>query len=424
MRQMPLPRRLVLKASLAALLGLTSGTSFADILEAAGGVDSKGPGSDGLLAAQSRLGENLIHYLAGQRAAGANGNLIVSPASLAAILSFVDLGATNALRMAIHRTLGFNRVTRRQVNDDLKALRDGVSSIIAHSDKQDGPLVLANLLAFDRSTKPRQLALLGLSGAGADVLVDNLGNVEIVQRINDWVKTKTHDLIPAILDETPETLGLVAVNALYFKDKWKTEFDPAKTTTEKFRPASGEAVDVSMMHSKAAAFAFRQDERFIAAELPYAHKDFKLVVVTTKSEPAKPTEFAAVAGWLGGQGFEMKTGEIAMPRLSLSAAEELLPPLDALGLKPARLNKDALEGFSDEELIVTRIVQKLEMRLAEEGTEAAAVTAVVTTRSLGSGVEVKMTVDKPFVFALRDQRSRLILFMGYVGAPGKLSSSS
>jgi len=147
-------------------------------------------------------------------------------------------------------------------------------------------------------------------------------------------------------------------------------------------------------------------------------------VVTTKWEPAKPAEFAAVADWLNGQGFEMKNGEIAMPKLSLSAAEELLHPLDALGLSPARLNKDALEGFSDEELIVTRIVQKLEMRLAEEGTEAAAVTAVVTTRSLGSVAEVKMNVDKPFVFALRDRNSGLILFMGYVGAPGKLSSPS
>src|SRR5262249_23418134 len=193
--------------------------------------------------------------------------------------------------------------------------------------------------------KPRHLALLGLSGAGADVLVDNLGNPDIVQRINDWVQKKTHGLIPAILDETPETLGLVAVNALYFKDKWKTEFDPAKTTTEKFTPASGDAVDVSMMHSKAALFAFRQDDRFTAAELPYAHEDFKLVVVPTKSEPAKPVDFAAVATWLGGQGFEMKTGEIAMPKLSLSADEELLPTLDTLGLKPARLNKDALQGF-------------------------------------------------------------------------------
>jgi serine protease inhibitor len=424
MRQMAVQRRLLLKASLAALLGLASRASFADILEAAGGVGGKQAAGDGLLAAQSRLGENLIRYLAAHRTAGASGNFIVSPASLAAILSFVDLGASNTLRAAIHHTLGFNRVTRRKVDDDLKALKDGVSGIIAHSDTEGGPLVLANLLAFDRSTKPRQLALLGLSGAGADVLVDNLGDVEIVQRINDWVKRKTNGLIPSILDESPETLGLVAVNALYFKDKWKTQFDPAHTRPAKFQPASGNAVDVSMMHSRTAAFAFRQDDRFIAVELPYVHEDFKLVVVTTQGQPAGPAEFAAVADWLGGQGFEMKNGEIAMPKLSLSAAEELLQPLDALGLKPARLNKDALDGFSPEELIVTRIVQKLELRLAEEGTEAAAVTAVVTTRSLGRIGDVKMTVDKPFVFALRDQKSGLILFMGYVGVPGKLPSSS
>jgi serine protease inhibitor len=359
MRQMAVQRRLLLKASLAALLGLASRASFADILEAAGGVGGKQAAGDGLLAAQSRLGENLIRYLAAHRTAGASGNFIVSPASLAAILSFVDLGASNTLRAAIHHTLGFNRVTRRKVDDDLKALKDGVSGIIAHSDTEGGPLVLANLLAFDRSTKPRQLALLGLSGAGADVLVDNLGDVEIVQRINDWVKRKTNGLIPSILDESPETLGLVAVNALYFKDKWKTQFDPAHTRPAKFQPASGNAVDVSMMHSRTAAFAFRQDDRFIAVELPYVHEDFKLVVVTTQGQPAGPAEFAAVADWLGGQGFEMKNGEIAMPKLSLSAAEELLQPLDALGLKPARLNKDALDGFSPEELIVTRIVQKL-----------------------------------------------------------------
>ena len=424
MKQMALPRRLVLKASLAALLGLTGRASVAAILEAASGVDAKGPGSDGLLAAQARLGENLIRALASDRAAGATGNVIVSPASLAAIMSFVDLGANNSLRAAIHRTLGFNRVTRRRINDDLKALRDGVSAIIAHGEQPDAPLALANLLVFDKSTKPRQLALLGLSGAGADVLVDDLRNAEIVQRINDWVQKKTRGLIPEILDETPESLGLVAVNALYFKDKWKTEFDPAKTTTEKFTSASGESVDVSMMHSRQAQFAFRQDDRFIAAELPYVHEGFKLVVVTTKSEPAKPADFAAVAPWLGGQGFEMKTGEIAMPKLALSAEEELLSTLDGLGLKPARMNKDALEGFSDDELIVTRIVQKIELRLAEEGTEAAAATAVLTTRSLGVPAQVKMTVDKPFVFALRDQNSGLILFMGYVGAPKKLASST
>jgi serine protease inhibitor len=417
MRQTSVERRLLLKLGLGGLLGLADGAAFADILGNDLGADAKGIGGDDLAAAQARLGENLIRALAA-RGKGAGGNLIVSPASLAAILGFVDLGASRPLHSAIHRTLGFRRAARRQIDDDLKALRQRVSAIIARSG-ENSPLALANLIAFDRTTRPRQLALYALSGAGADVLVDDLGDAKIIERINSWVRQKTRELIPSILEEAPETLGLVAVNALYFKDKWQTPFDPARTRQEKFQPVSGDPVDVAMMHSPVAKFGFRQDERFIAADLAYANEDFRLVVVTTKSAPARPQDFAPVAGWLGGQGFEARGGEIALPKFSLSAAEELLQPLDALGLRAARQLPDALEGFSPEQLIISRVVQKLELKLSEEGTEAAAATAVVTTRSLAPDPSLKMIVDKPFVFALRDQKTGLVLFMGYVGTPPK-----
>jgi serpin B len=411
----------LLKAGLVGLAGLANSYAYAAILDAASATNpnNRAIGSDDLLAAQAQLGDNLIRYLAGRGKADAAGNFVVSPASIASILSFVDLGAGTMMRSAIHRTLGFKQVARRQADEDLRALRNSVSAIIAKS--ADGPLALANLLAFDRAVRPKQLALLGLSGAGADVLVDSLSNPEIVDRINRWVKEKTRDLIPSILEEAPETLGLVAVNALYFKDKWQVQFNPAKTQTEQFQSLSGN-VDVAMMHSPVAKFAFRQDERFIASELGYAHDDFKLVVVTTKSAPAGPADFAPVAGWLGGQGFETRNGEIGMPKLSLSSVEELLRPLDAMGLRAARQRKDALEQFSDEDLIISRVVQKLELRLSEEGTEAAAATAVVTTRSIAPDDHVKMIVDKPFVFALRDRKTGLVLFMGYVGAPPKASA--
>jgi len=421
MKPLSVERRLLLKAGLVGLAGLANSYAYAAILDAASATNPNNAiGSDDLLAAQAQLGENLIRYLAGRGKPDASGNFVVSPASIASILSFVDLGAGNMMRSAIHRTLGFKPVARRvQADQDLRALRNSVSAIIAKS-AGDSPLALANLIAFDRAVRPKQLALLGLSGAGADVLVDSLSNPEIVDRINRWVKEKTRELIPSILEEAPETLGLVAVNALYFKDKWAVQFNPAKTQTEKFQSLSGN-VDVAMMHSPVAKFAFRQDERFIASELGYAHDDFKLVVVTTKSAPASASDFAPVAGWLGGQGFETRNGEIGMPKLSLSSVEELLRPLDAMGLRAARQRKDALEQFSDEDLIISRVVQKLELRLSEEGTEAAAATAVVTTRSLAPDDHVKMVVDKPFVFALRDRKTGLILFMGYVGAPPKIT---
>src|ERR1700744_2454878 len=199
MKSHSVDRRLLLKAGLGGLAGLANSYAYAAILDAAGATspNKRAIGSDDLLAAQAQLGENLIRYLAGRGKADAAGNFVVSPASIASIMSFVDLGAGNMMRSAIHRTLGFRPVARRmQADEDLRALRNSVSAIIAKSG--DGPLALANLIAFDRSVRPKQLALLGLSGASADVLVNSLGKPEIVDRINRWVKEKTRDLIPSI----------------------------------------------------------------------------------------------------------------------------------------------------------------------------------------------------------------------------------
>jgi serpin B len=420
MTKTPVERRLLFKAGFAAaLLGLINHASVAEILQPAD--DGDGHADDGLLAAQARLGENLIRHLARRRKEDddkrTGANLIVSPASLACILSFVDLGASADLHAAIHRSLGFSgRANKAKTNRDIAALRDSVTAIIRRSGK-DGPLALANLLAFDRSVRPKQTALFTASGAGADVLVDSLGDPEIIGHINGWVKQKTHDMIPSIIEEAPQTLGLVAVNALYFKDKWKIPFEPSKTQSEPFQTASGKSVDVMMMHSRLQKFSFRQDDRFIAAELAYADEDFRLVIVATKSTVAQASDFAAVADWLNGQGFEVKDGEIGLPRLSLSATEELLAPLDALGLRNARLAPDSLEGFSSANLVITRVMQKLELRVNEEGTQAAAATAVITTRTIRIDNHVKMIVDRPFVFALRDQKTGLILLTGYVGSP-------
>lgn len=416
MKPMAIDRRWLLSGGAAALLGLTGRGALADVLLAE--TDSLVRG-DGPLASQMRLGELLIRYLArhGKADAGTGANVVVSPASLAAILSLVDLGGNGGMHTAIHRALGYKRAARNKAEKDLAGLRRSVSALVAQGGK-DGPLMLANLVAFDRSIKPKQLAMYGLSGAGADVLVDNLADGKIVERINGWVKEKTHDLIPSIIGEAPETLGLVAVNALYFRDKWQTPFEPSRTATAAFQTMSGQPADVQMMHSPISTFRFRSDSRFVAAELAYTNDNFKLVAITTRSAPAPAQDFAAVAGWLGGEGFVEQSGEIGLPKLTLSAAGELLPALDAFGLASARRSPGALEGFSDEELRIARVLQKIELRINEEGTEGAAATAVMTTRSLAPAHQM-VTFDKPFVFALRDNKTGLVLFMGYVGAPPK-----
>jgi serpin B len=410
----------------------SSGTAAKDGLKPASKATSKGKSkvraksvagtaaidAESLLAAQLRLGSNLVEKLASNRAAQAN--VIVSPASLAMVFSFLDMGAGDQMRAAIHRTLGFGDA-QEAIKRDIEGVRSIATSTLRRG-REGGPLALANIIVFDPASQPYQPALHRLQAAGAEVSVEDLSKPQTIARINNWVKERTGGLIPAVIEDAPQDPGLVAVNALYFKDRWKSPFDPAGTRDQKFHISLNQSIDVPMMRSEG-RFAFRQDSKFVAVELSYASEDYQLVIVTSKDAPLGVNEFAGAVGWLGGQGFEMTAGEVAMPRFSASGSEDLLPAVDALGLGSARKAAGALKGFTATTQTISRVVQKTELRVNEEGTEAAAATAVTTMRSaMASPAQyVKMIVDKPFVFALRDKQAGLVLLLGYVAKPAAMT---
>lgn len=363
------------------------------------------------LAAQAKLAFGLVRRL--ERAnSGAENNIVVSPASIATVLALLDLGADNRLRTAVHRTLGFDRKSLRSAADELDGLRTTITRLTA---AENGPLTVANTIVFDPAAAPYRLALMGLRAAGADVRVEDLSKRDTLQRINEWVASRTKGLIPTILDDAPLNGGLVALNALHFKDRWHIPFDPDATAPAPFRMLDGRTIEVPMMHHhESGKFLFRQDQRFVAIDLPYANARFSIAIITTKDKPARAREFARAAGWLAGDGFSEAEGELVLPRFSLSGSAELLAALDALGLRRGRLSATAFHGLSPAPQTIARVVQRTELRVDEVGTEAAAATSVTTTRSMPIDY-VKMVVDKPFVFALRDRETGLILMSGYVG---------
>src|SRR5262249_7104392 len=160
---------------------------------------------------------------------------------------------------------------------------------------------------------------------------------DTLQRINEWVAARTKGLIPTILEDAPLNGGLVALNALHFKDRWHIPFDPNATAPAPFPILDRRTIEVPMMHHhEPGKFLFRQDQRFVAIDLPYASAGFSIAVITTKDKPARTGEFARVAGWLGGEGFSESEGELVLPRFSLLGSVELLSTLDALGLRRGR----------------------------------------------------------------------------------------
>ena len=329
-------------------------------------------------------------------------------------MALLELGASSKMRAALRRVLSPGEAGSDAAAGNIAQLRRAVREF--HGREGD-VLTLANLIVFDTATHPIPSALLGLSTAGTDVLVRDMRRRDTLEVVNSFVRDRTKGRIAGILDQMPDDAGLVAINAMHFKDRWKKEFDQAGTRPMVFHRRRGDFLDVPMMHSGEGRFRFRQDERFIAAELPYNTERYKLVMVTSKTGIASAREFAPMMDWLNGQGFEESQGEVIMPRFSTHETSDLLGPLDRLGLKTARLSQKPFRGFSPAQQTISRILQKTELQIDEQGTEASASTGVAFVTAASPTEYVKMVVDRPFVFALRDQESGIILMMGYVTKP-------
>lgn len=369
-----------------------------------------------VLTSQQALSVRLLRLL--RMEGGTNANTVVSPASLASVMSMLALGADEKMQAAIRRSLGFSRgAAKSEVASDLSRIRSIASDVTARL--QNSPFKIANAIIFDPASRPHEIALFGLRSLKVEASVENLSNPQTIAKINAWVKRETSSLILSIIDEPPTNAGLIALNALYFKDRWRTPFDPLLTKAAPFRKADGTTTEVQMMTSDASRL-FRQNERLVAVDLSYATKGFSLVVVTTKRGSAPLKLLASGAAWLGGEGFAPSSGELRIPRFVMSNTAQLLPALDRLGLAPARFSPSALAGLSPIPQRIARVSQKTFLAVDEAGTEAAAATAVVTSRS-ANGDFVKMNVDKPFLFAIRDTKSGLILLAGYVADPSAKS---
>jgi serine protease inhibitor len=378
---------------------------------------------DRVLAAQSRLSLQLIQQLAGER--GAGDNLVVSPASLAAVLSLLDVGADAPMRAALYKTLGFDDDHPNAAAIDLENMRALVSKLGKGVEDKDTVLKLANWIVFDPKSEPVDEALRRLRATGARVTQDDLSDPATIKAINDWVSEKTKGLIPSIIDQGPKMPGIVALDALYFKGTWLDQFTKSATHAEPFHLLGGTDFEVQMMAKLFSRVDFRQDGRFVAVDLPYKNSRFSLVVITTNDKPASAGEFTDVASWLYGDGFASARVQLSLPRFTIEDKNEMLDALDKLGLKEGRTSPMALGGLASNLAGISAITQKTYLRVDEEGSEAAAATAVTIERAAMPRFEtVEMKVDKPFLFALRDAETGLILMSGYVGRPAPVKTAA
>jgi serpin B len=356
------------------------------------------------------------------------GNLFFSPYSAHTALAMTTTGARGATRDEMVKAL-------RLSADEKKAAAAGdLGRFYAHP-RKDYELSVANAVWGQKGYpwRPEFLTVqkdrFGASLREADFAADPDGERK---RINTWVEEQTRDRIKNLIAEREITKDhrMVLANAIYFKGEWQEKFNPKRTAPHTFTLADGKTVEVPTMrreggfkrHVEIATDAHRFEPEFQLAELPYKGGELSMVVLVPGKHdglPALEAKLSAKAldGWLA-KAQDAKDIDLFLPKFRIETDAMLLKePLQKLGMRAAFDNGAAdFTGMhtGTERLFVNSVVQKAFVDVNEEGTEAAAATAVEFQRISD---RLPFAADRPFVFLIRDAKRGTILFMGRVMKP-------
>lgn len=351
-------------------------------------------------------------------------SILVSPYSAATALQLVARGAAGRTLREMQQALEISDLSTDALNAATKAATEGLNP-------KDTNVILttANALWYRQGVTMKP-AFLEASRQFSDVAIRPLdfNNASAAEAtINQWASDQTHGRITAIADGLidPIYTDLVLANAIYFKGRWHAPFDAKLTKERPFHPMVGPAKNRPMME-KHSRFTYRQGSGYQAVRLPYVGWRLGMYVFLPDpgSNPTKLLRIMNGDNWrrVTIPGFSKRDGWLVLPKFKLENTLDLKPAVQALGIKTAfnaqKKQPDAdFSGMFDEPHHLSAVRQKAFVEVNEQGTEAAAVTGL-TAKSAGPQSDppkpFQMIVDRPFLFAIVDAQTEMILFMGLI----------
>jgi len=368
-----------------------------------------------IVDANNKFGFKLFSEIAKQD--GNAKNISVSPTSVAIALAMTYNGASGSTQKAMAKTLELQGISLPELNSGYASLNK-----LLQNPGENVQLTIANSLWVNQDVSLRP-DFVQTTRDFYQAKVTNLDfqNVTAVNTINSWVQENTKGKIDKIVDNIEPNQALFLINAIYFNGKWSNAFDKSQTTPQTFYTASGQQKQHPMM-SQTGEYRYYETPQFQSVSLPYG-QDGKVSLYIFL--PTKNSNLKAFSQNLNAENWEKwmpqfrnREGSIRLPRFQTDYDITLNDALKSLGMAEAFSNKANFSGIGDN-LTISQVRHKTVIEVNEEGTEASAATSVgmVATSLREPQQPFKMIVDRPFFYAIRDNQSKNILFMGAVVEP-------
>jgi serpin B len=352
-----------------------------------------------------------------QQAGSGTNNVTVSPASLALALSMLQQGAGGQTAQQIAAALRLSGMSAAQQSAAWHAL-DAAWSAAARSGGVT--LDIANSLWQQKGMTIGKDFLEALSkyyDAGMwQVDFANDPNAA-VDAINQWTSANTHGKIAKLFDSLDPATKLVIANAVFFKADWQSPFDGSQTHDAQFTLSNGTTESVPFMKGQFTYPAAVTGD-YTAVALPYKGDRFSALAVMPNTGSLTDFTASLTGHRLATIVDSLHTGsvELSMPKFETTSTTNLGPILQRMGIEDAFSAHADLSGIGPN-LTVSQVVQRTYLKVAEKGTVAAAATGVGITGTAIPAGRLNVTLDHPFLFLIRDNKTGAILFASQIENP-------
>ena len=375
------------------------------------------PVDGSVVRANAKFGFNLFNEIRKTEQAK---NIFISPFSVSIALAMALNGASGETEQAMIQTLQLQGLSSESINAGYAGLRQ---TLLTSDPKVT--LTIANSL-WARQGIPFKQDFLQRNTQffGAEISTLDFVDPSALKTINQWVNTNTNGKIPKILDEINPDAVLFLINAIYFKGTWGKEFDSSHTRDGIFHLATGGEKQVPMMR-RTGDYSYYEnyEEKFQAIGLPYGDGRISMYIFL----PYRESNLNLLLDNLNAESWENWMSQfreqevlLVMPKFKLEYEKTLNNPLQSLGMGIAFAPGGAdFSRMADLEVLgknlyIGEVLHKAVVEVNEEGTEAAAVTSIGVR---ATSAPPAFIADRPFFFAIRDNETKTVLFMGIVVDP-------